>query len=249
MAARCYALWLVALSVVGSSFAGAAAHAGSLQISPILIEVIPKSNIATYTLRNNSEQELGVQVSAFRWEQESNEDQLQPADNLMVVPAIVVIPPGKEQLVRVALRSERPARELSYRLHFQELPGQSDTGTVAVQTLLNIDVPLFFSAKNTNNAYTPRLFSGEDPSQIVAELTNTGSRFMRLSQLALLDSNGQSISELRGPLYVLPGATRRWVFTLDTDNTRVNAAKNGKPAFRLDVMSGRASDQHLLEVH
>lgn len=248
MAARSHALF-IALLILGSSFAGATVHAASLQISPILIEVIPKSNVATYTLRNNSEQELGVQVSAFRWEQESNEDKLQPADNLMVVPAIVVIPPGKEQLVRVALHSERPSRELSYRLHFQELPGQSDTGTVAVQTLLKVDVPLFFSAKNTNNTYTPRLFAGEDPSQVVAELTNTGSRFMRLSQLTLLDSNGQSISELHGPLYVLPGATRRWVLALDTDKKRAKTVKGEKPTFRLDLKSGRTSDQHLLEVH
>lgn len=248
MTARFYALWLMALSIMGSALVGLTAQAASLQISPLLLEVKPGSNVATYTLRNGSEQELGVQISAYQWAQKSNRDTLQPADELMLVPAIVVIPPGKEQLVRVALRSQRSPTELSYRLHFQELPSQSHTGAVAVQTLLKIDVPLFFSAKEANNAYRPRLMAGDQASEMLVELTNTGTRFLRLSQLDLFDSNGKHLSQLRGPLYVLPGATRRWALTLEGAHQKTKNAKGEKPTYRLEVKSGRTSDRHVLEV-
>ncbi len=245
MVARFHLILFVALSALGSALGGAEVHAASFQISPLLIELPPQSNIATYTLHNSGETQLDVQVSAYRWEQEPERDRLTPAENLMIVPAIVSIPPGRDQLVRVALRSQRPANELSYRLHFQELPAQTAEGAVVVQTLLKINVPLFFAPKHISTVYEPRLLSGSKASEVVAEITNTGSRYLRLSRLVLLNANGEQISEVDGPLYVLPGATRQWTF--ESSSIRKNKGKSN--TYQLQVVSGRESNQHLLEIH
>lgn len=187
-----------------------AAYAGTFQILPMLIEVPSGSSIATYTLRNTSNRTVNIQVSAWYWTQSANEDHYAPAKDLLVVPQIVSIPPGSEQLVRVALRHERPARELNYRLHFDEIPPAPRNGVTGVQTVLDLDLPLFFLPQNVSNNFQVRIDRNVSKKAVVATIRNTGTRFLRISSLSLLNAAGKKTGERKGLMYVLPGITRHW---------------------------------------
>lgn len=191
----------------------ASAHAGSFQLNPVLVEVPPSEAIATYTVRNTGSQPLNLQISGYRWTQQDNDDKYTRADKLLIVPQILTIPPGRQQLVRVALRGQHPLDELDYRLHFDEIPPAPAPGFVGVQTVLHMNVPLFYAPRRIVNAYQPRLSRGRD-GVIVATVANTGTRFVRISKLRLLDTRGHQVGQRGGPLYVLPGATRHWAFKL-----------------------------------
>lgn len=232
---------------LGSVFGGVGACAASLEVSPLLLEVPPGTNIATYRLRNSSDVEVGVQVTAYSWKQSDTNDEMTPAENLMIVPAIVSVPAGQEQLVRVALRAERPDRELSYRVHFQELPARSQEGAVVVQTLLRLNVPLFFVSSSGKRTYEAQLVA-DNESEMAVVIANTGSRFLRVSQLTLRSADGKVIAAKSGPLYVLPGATRKWLLESKKDVNRGGAAAQSEQVFQLQVSHSGGTDDHSVEV-
>ncbi len=232
-------LLLVALglTVMGSP----SARAANLQVSPLVVEVPVDSGIVTYHLRNSGSEPLSVQVHAYDWEQPKGSDKLTPTDNLMVVPTIVSIQPGREQLIRVALKDERPSHELNYRLHFQELPPQTKPGQVTITTLLKLNVPLFFSANSAVRSYEPQLRLEEQES-IQVEIQNTGSRYLRFTELQLLNSEGVTLSERKGLFYILPGVTRQWQIQLD------KAGKRHAGTYQLKLTTDDGTTQHQLTV-
>lgn len=242
MTALVRALGVTVLSCLLFAAGGVLAQGGGLQISPLLVEVPPSSNIATYTLENRGSAAIGVQVKAFRWQQDDGERLLEPAKNLMVVPAIINIAPGQSQLVRAALRGSRPDEELSYRVHFQELPSLGADGAVQVQTLLKIDVPLFFAAKKSRRAYDIKLAVADGEPFVT--VTNKGSRYLRFSNFELLDSGGNTVATHEALMYLLPGTTRRW----SLEPARPGFVADSKAQYQLQVTSEGKSEKHLVEI-
>ncbi|HET7371066.1 MAG TPA: molecular chaperone [Gammaproteobacteria bacterium] len=220
------------------------AFAGSFQITPMLIEVPAGSSVATYTVRNTGDQPLDIQVSAVRWTQSHNQDHYAPAKHLLVVPQILSIPPGREQLVRVALRTARPAGEAAYRLHFKEIPPAPKAGFVGVQTALNMNLPLFFLPPDVETSYSARLSRGADGASVLVTIHNTGTRFVRIAQLTLTNSGGDRVGARGGPLYVLPGATRHWQISLERGTSRL---ANG--TYRLTISGGGKQQARTLSLH
>lgn len=220
-----------------------AAHAG-FQITPMLIEVPPGSSIATYTLRNTSDRPLNVQISAVLWTQTGDQDHYLPAEHLLVVPQILSVPPGREQLVRVALRGPRPAGELAYRLHFNEIPPAPKKGFIGVQTVLNMDLPLFFLPPNVTNRYSVTLSHGPRRATAVLTVHNSGTRFLRISHMTLLGTGGDELGEQGGPLYVLPGVTRHWTISLKKGSSGLAAGE-----YRLRIASDGNQQIRTLTLH
>lgn len=218
--------------------AGANAGAGSFNVSPILAEVPRGESSATYTLRNTGEQPLTVQVSAKHWLQRDNNNLHVDNRTLLVVPPLATIEPGGTQIVRVALRKERPAHELAYRIYFHEVPPAPPEGFVGLSTALRFEVPLFFAPEKPERRLDWRLTRTGDKLRL--SVRNRGTRFARFSRLALSGRGGKSAA-VKGPLYVLAGATRHW--TLPENGT----APGGR-TFTLSAESGNEENQHRLKV-
>lgn len=215
------------------------ARAANLQISPLVAEVPADTRVVTYNLRNSGNEPLSVQVHAYDWEQPKGSDQLTPTEDLMVVPPIVSIQPGREQLIRVALKGERPSHELNYRLHFQELPTQKKPGQAAITTLLRLNVPLFFTAESAVRSYEPQLHQqGQETIQV--SVKNTGSRYLRFTELQLQNSESVTLGEQKGLFYILPGVTRQWEVSLD----QARGAQTGP--YRLKLITDDGKTQHQL---
>lgn len=195
--------------------AGGRAEAGTFQIVPTLGDVPPGKSTATFRITNPGNETLTVQVSAQRWTQENNADVLQDTDELLVVPPLVNIAPGKTQVVRLARHGGNNEREASYRIFFQEVPSAPPQGFVGVQTSLRLSVPLFFAPAEAEGKMTwtaSRLSNGN----IRLQADNVGSRFARITHIALRDKDKREVADLRGPLYVLAGATRYWDMPVST---------------------------------
>lgn len=221
------------------------AYAGSFRLTPMLVEVPSDSTIATYTLRNTGVRPLNIQVNAQHWKQTANKDQFSAAKRLLIVPEILTVAPGQTQLVRIALRGSRPDGELDYRLHFDEIPPPSAKGFTGVQISLNMNVPLFFAPRIVTRDIRPRLSRALAGAAVIVTITNAGSRFLRLSRLALETPAGKPLGKLDGPRYVLPGATRHWKIRLNKTLT----AKGRGSRYRLEIVADGREKGYSLALH
>lgn len=102
--------------------AAASAAAGSFSVAPTRIELGAGQQTAVMTLHNqDTAGPLTIQASLVGWTQTGGEDAYAPTRELLATPPVFTIPPGGEQIVRIALRRTADAiRELPYRIFFQE---------------------------------------------------------------------------------------------------------------------------------
>lgn len=188
----------------------APAVAGTFQISPTLAEVPADASTATFRLINPMSTPLTVQVEAVRWRQQGNESSFGKADDLIIVPPLVRIAPGKTQLVRIAHRNRDKSVEMAYRVRFHEVPAPPPPGFVGVQTALKLDVPLFFSPTSSRGELEWHAERNPD-GKLELSISNTGTRFARFAEIEL-QKGGKATGRMQGPLYVLPGNTRELEF-------------------------------------
>lgn len=198
-----------------------AALAGSFSIAPILLNLQPGAKVATYTLQNTSKNPLHVQISAWRWTQAAGKNKTATASSLLVIPKIASLQPGQSQLVRIAFQGKQPANELAYRIHFREIPPAPKPGFTGVRTALEMNVPLFFMPRQADPEFSVAAQVAGGSVSVAVE--NSGNEFVRVKKIRVLASSGNVLSQKGGPLYALPGATRRWTLKIQGSAAPVKA--------------------------
>ncbi|WP_455777314.1 fimbrial biogenesis chaperone, partial [Burkholderia stabilis] len=124
--------------------AAGAAHAASLQISPVTIEFGTDDTATGITLRNPGERPVYGQVRVFRWDQADGQDTLTPTQDLVASPPLIEVGTQSEQLIRVVRASRTPSGiEQSYRLLIDELPQPGEAPTNGVSIRLRYSIPVF----------------------------------------------------------------------------------------------------------
>ncbi|REE91093.1 fimbrial biogenesis chaperone [Cupriavidus plantarum] len=237
------------------------AHATSLQITPVRIDLPAGAGAAALTLRNQGNTPIHAQVRVFRWTQDTGSDALAATEEIVASPPIVRIPGGSDQLVRIV----RPARadaganhagasdpgisaagESAYRLLIDELPAPGATPDASgVRLQLRYSVPVFAGTPSTTAPPPLRLNLWRDGSEggWTLAVRNAGQRHARLSDIALVNG-GQRINVGSGLFgYALPGAVRVWKINLPASfapaaTMRLDGAVNGEPQ-SLPVTAGR----------
>lgn len=234
------------------------AHATSLQITPVRIDLPAGAGAAALTLRNQGNTPIHAQVRVFRWTQDDGNDALGATEEVVASPPIVRIQGGADQLVRIvrpapATPSDRPGGEAAYRLLIDELPvpdAVPDASGVKLQ--LRYSVPVF--AGTPASTAPPRLVmhlwrnedgnsEGNNKRGWILSVRNAGQRHARLSDIALVNA-GQRINVASGLFgYALPGAMRIWKINLPANfapasSMRLDGAVNGEPQ-SLPVTAGR----------
>lgn len=201
------------------------AHATSLQISPVRIDLPAGSGAAAMTLRNASDAPIHAQVRVFRWTQANGTDVLAAADDVVASPPILRIAGHAEQLVRVVRPGGLGAEggnggnggnsgEIAYRLLIDELPQRDapvDQSGIRVQ--LRYSVPVFAGTPvNAPARLSLALWRDNGEWQLAAR--NDGARHARISGVTLVSGN-RRMPVTEGLLgYALPGATRIWTVRL-----------------------------------
>src|SRR6266508_5911005 len=67
------------------------AAAATLQVAPVLVEVMAPSMASTLTLRNDGRDPVFAQIRVFRWTQEGGQERLEPTDEVVASPPSVTL--------------------------------------------------------------------------------------------------------------------------------------------------------------
>ncbi len=197
----------MALTAIASLTSLAAAHAGTVEVSPVNVTLQPGQTATTLTVVNHGTSRTAIQVRSFAWSEGPTSEDLVPTNDLVVSPPIFQLGPEETQTVRLLLRRSPQGVESSYRLLLDELPVGGTPG--AVQFALRLSLPLFaLPAGQGMPNLSWHIAPGASGTELV--VANRGTRHDRLSGLSVSTPSGGSIRPggLQN-LYVLAGTERR----------------------------------------
>ena len=122
-----------------------AAWASSFSVNPTQIFLTPRATNALLTLRNESDEPLRFQLTAFGWDQSpQGEMKLVPTQEVVFFPALLVLAPKESRNVRVGVTMPAAAAEKTYRIFVEELPPLAPSDSpAAVRVLTKMGVPIF----------------------------------------------------------------------------------------------------------
>lgn len=218
-----------------------ACYGAALEVTPISHELTPQQRALGMTLTNNGTAAVTVQVRAFAWSQQADgQEQLTPAPDVMLSPAIFRIEAGRSQIVRALISSPPPVHEASYRLLIDEIPEAQASG--ALRFALRLSVPVF----RVPGAAPPAALRWRlEPREGRLVADNGGGRRERIRELTLVSSLGRRLSPAgAGGMYLLAGHSRswsidaqalatrpgeRWTLTASTDAGRIEVPLGADP--------------------
>lgn len=187
---------LLMLGVAGT------AQATSLQVAPVLVDVPAPGAASKLTLKNRGSEQIKAQIRIFKWVQRNGKDQLIPTRDVVASPPLVKISPNGSNLVRIVRVSKTPLTgEEAYRLIVDQLPNRSAKSGVAVKLQMRYSIPVFFGAQP---GAEPKLAWSVKNNGSNLAVTNTGKRYVRVSELRMDNTSGAKIGIKNGLVgYVL----------------------------------------------
>ncbi|HLS42967.1 MAG TPA: fimbria/pilus periplasmic chaperone [Paenalcaligenes sp.] len=221
------------------------AHASSLRISPVGLDLPLTQRAGAITLINAGSEPLNLQLRAFTWTQQHNADQLSQTSDLIISPPAATIPAGASYTVRVARTELTSTTALSYRLVIDELPKPTDPRTVSqgVAMVLRTSLPVFFSDSRAIADLSWRI--SRDGDALHVDVINQGQRYAKITGLRLQTHEGKYYEFGQGlNAYVLPDAQKR----LSLRNSAFHSLANGA-IVRLMGRDGRLDINESVTVH
>lgn len=189
----------------------AVAHAASLQISPVTVDLQPTENAVGFTLRNPGDHPLYGQVRIFKWDQTNTDDALTPTQDLIASPPLIQVAPQSEQLVRLVRQAAGPSTtEQNYRILIDEIPQPETAAASGVTIRLRYSVPVFVEPAGAVGKPELSWHLVRDAQGWSLRVTNAGMRRGQISAVQLVDG-GKTYMISKGLLgYALAGRTRQW---------------------------------------
>lgn len=187
--------------------------AGSLQVAPVLLEVLAPSGATAVVVKNPASEPVSAQVRVYRWEQSGGEETLTETREVVASPPLFKVGAQSQQIVRLVRTAKTPILdENSYRILIDELPSSTGAQGHSVQFAMRYSIPLFFQP---SGLLPPKLEwtvvrSGK---KLHVSARNMGDRHARISGLQLQDARGHRVSLSAGLTgYVLGRAQMSWTF-------------------------------------
>jgi fimbrial chaperone protein len=196
------------------------AAAAGFTVSPTRIELSARASSALLTVKNDSDQALRLQVSAFAWTQSpAGEIQLGPTTDVIFFPALLTLGPGDERRVRVGTTARPGTAEQTYRIFVEQLPSAEAVTQTGVRVLTKVGIPIFLLPARP--APTPALRDlGLTGSMLSFRLVNDGTAHFVPGELRVQarDGAGAKVSEQQvAGWYVLAGSHRLFQVALGED--------------------------------
>jgi len=190
---------------------GLAAEAQSLSVLPVNIFLPPGQKATTLTVTNQGTSQTTIQIRAFAWNQQGDDDQLTASDEVVVSPPLAMIAPGAKQVVRLILRNPPQGREATYRILLDQIPPPAEAGVVHV--VLRLSIPIFALPMTRALPHVQFHIEVHD-GQICLVGINDGLRHEAIRDIELSTSDGRKLKEVPSSSpYILAGITRRWNIT------------------------------------
>lgn len=218
--------WRHVLALAGI-LAASVAPAADLQVNPIMLEFGPGEQSQALWLTNSGTSPLKAQIRVAAWTQSNGEDVQTPSRDLVASPAILEVPPGERQLVRLVRPHVGPVQtEQAYRLTVDELPQMEAEAKTGLNFLLRYSIPVFVTPDDLGPLGPTRRAAEPAPVDLDAlsiqlgpstgeasllRIGNPGRQRVRFSDLVWVDGEGKRTSVVPGLLgYALAGQSRQW---------------------------------------
>lgn len=120
--------------------------AANFTLSPVRLFFQPNQKTDIINIKNNSNEDIKLQVSSFAWSQDENtKDVISKTKDLIAFPKLLSIPPGETRLLRIGNRTNASNKEKLYRIYIEELPGsqKSTNNQTSIRTLTKAGIPVF----------------------------------------------------------------------------------------------------------
>ena len=186
--------------------------AATFSVNPTQIFLSGRTTSSLLTLRNDSNEELRFQLSAFQWTQSaSGEIELNPTQDVVFFPALLTLKAGEERRIRVGSTVAPGAAEKTYRIFVEELPpSAANSEGSEVRVLTKMGVPIFI--RPTKEAASAALNAvGVRDGAVHFTLANTGTVHFVPQQVKVrgLAAAGQTVFEQDlASWYILHGGRR-----------------------------------------
>ena len=201
------------------------AHAASLSVSPIRLDVPAPGSSASLTLRNEAALPINIQIRIFKWILKNGEDFYEQTDDVVATPPVATIPPGGSALVRIVRTGNGPVvGEEPYRLIVDEIPDANRVRNVGVNVSLRYAIPVFFLNGESSQAKVAWSIRTEGGKRMLIA-TNTGDKSSRIANLRL--DKTVLYAGLAG--YVLGHSTRMWPLPAKASGARILADTDAGP--------------------
>jgi fimbrial chaperone protein len=197
------------------------ASASSFNVNPTQIFLTAKATSALLTVRNESDETLRFQLSAFAWDQgASGELMLAPTGDIVFYPALITLPPHEERKIRVGRTTGASDKEKTYRIFVEEMPPLEEAGAsgAAVRMLTKMGIPIFVRpGKETATATISGLERQGDVVRF--SLSNSGTVHFVPQQITLkgLSGSGTVFEQKLDGWYVLAGGRRDFKASVPKD--------------------------------
>lgn len=191
--------------------AAAACYAGSIQMTPVRVDLSAGTTVAIVTVHNTGTETSVMQVTLNKWLLAGQQYAYKQSRDLVITPVTFRLAPGKQQIVRIGLRGSPPkAIEASYRLLVEEVPPPASLGSTGTRLIVRHDLPVFVAPVNTAKALLDvSVDCAADGARL--RLTNTGNVHAQLRNVVLEDSAAkQSLGSWETFDYLLPSAQKSW---------------------------------------
>lgn len=203
------------IGVLGLVLQAGNAGASAFKVTPVRVTFSGPSS-TLLVLKNESDQPLRFQISAFAWQQDpKGEIKLQPTDDIVFFPALLTLGSGEERKVRVASIVGAEQVEKTYRIFFEELPSlekPSQPAGAQVRILTKMGIPIFVTPQK-GNAQAAIDNAALRDGVLTFDVLNTGNVHFALQKVTVraIATDGQTVlqRDLDG-WYVLAGSPRSY---------------------------------------
>ena len=213
----------------------ATAWAGSIEITPVRINLATATRTAALTVRNTGTAESVLQVTLNSWALGGPDYVYAQSQDLVITPVTFRLAPGAEQIVRVGLRGAAPSdAEATYRLLVEEVPPPPIPGFTGAILLVRHDLPVFVEPTAAARAELHLdMHCAAAGSQL--HVANTGNVHSQLRNVTLAAAaGGPPLASWEAFDYLLPKAEKTW------DLAQMAPAAAGKP-FSVTLLTDQGS--------
>jgi fimbrial chaperone protein len=203
------------------------ALAGSIELSPITLQMVGRERTATLRVRNTEAQAITLQVRAVDWKQENGEDVYTPSRTLAVSPPVFTLKPGEAQTARLVIEGVDSVKsELAYRLIVDQIPESDLKGQAGVIVPIRVLLPVFLTP---SSAARPKLAWNLVSARAGPVLTarNVGDARERLAGVKVTSGTTQVGGDQGLNGYVLVGSSKTWPLAATASTARVSVSGEG----------------------
>jgi P pilus assembly chaperone PapD len=187
----------------------------NVKITPVTITLGKNKKVEKVLVKNVGNEDVVMQVSAYKWEQTSEGKSIyKPAKGLVVLPKILNIKKGEEKIIRVGTLIPPGVKERTFRIFIKELPLKISSGKkyqkkVGISVLLNFSLPVFIMP--VKSKFEGKIESVKREKHLLkVKIHNTGNIhfLVRVVDVKGYDKQGHIVFERKiHGWYILPGAS------------------------------------------